>query len=159
LIQDRQVPPSRICIEITETALMADPARGQQAVRELADAGFSVSLDDFGQGYTSLSQLGQLPLREVKIDRAYVFRAARSATDAAIVVAVIKIAHSLGLTVVAEGVEEPETLSLLREWGCDGYQGWLLGRPVPAGELSVPGGSAVVPQPRQAEADTPAPRR
>jgi EAL domain-containing protein (putative c-di-GMP-specific phosphodiesterase class I) len=162
LVRQSNVPTRRICIEITETALMADPGRAQQALRQLADAGFFLSLDDFGQCYTSLSQLGRLPLQEVKIDRAYVSRAAGSATDAAIVAAVIEIGHSLGLTVVAEGVEETETLSLLQEWGCDGYQGWLLGRPVPAAELTAAAAlssdalalaARAVPQPRSAAAD------
>lgn len=157
LVQDSHVSPNRICIEITETALMADPGRGRQALGQLSNAGFSLSLDDFGQGYTSLSQLGRLPLREVKIDRAFVSRATHSATDAAIVAAVIEIGHSLGMNVVAEGVEDVETLSLLHEWGCDGYQGWLLGRPVPAPQLSasvqVPSGVGVVPQQPSCQAD------
>jgi EAL domain-containing protein (putative c-di-GMP-specific phosphodiesterase class I) len=136
---------------------MADPARSQVALRRLADAGFALSLDDFGQGYTSLSQLGRLPLREVKIDRAYVAGAPTSATDAAIVSAVIGIAHSLGLSVVAEGVEGPEALALLREWGCDGYQGWLLGRPVPAAQLASAAAppatpNTLIPGPRAAGA-------
>ena len=127
-------------VEITETALMADPRRVLTTARRLADLGVTVSLDDFGTGYASLMHLRQFPLAEVKIDRSFVRRMADDAYDASIVRSIIELARSLGLRVVAEGVEDEATSRLLADAGCDIAQGWYYGKAVPATDLAGIGG-------------------
>jgi EAL domain-containing protein (putative c-di-GMP-specific phosphodiesterase class I) len=131
------VAADRLIVEITETALMADPTRAAAALRRLDEAGVRISLDDFGIGQTSLSQLSQLPLAEVKIDKTFVFDMLRDSAHASIVRAVIELAHSLGFVVVAEGVEDEATMGALETLDCDVAQGYLLARPMPA--TSIPG--------------------
>jgi diguanylate cyclase len=121
----------RLVLEITETALFADVDRAGSVLRRLADAGVTISLDDFGQGQTSLGYLSRLPLRELKIDRAFVTDMAHDEPHAAIVRSVVELAHNLGFVVVAEGVEDVDTLTALRETGCDAAQGYVISRPMP----------------------------
>ncbi|RLV50815.1 bifunctional diguanylate cyclase/phosphodiesterase [Nocardioides mangrovicus] len=128
--------PGCLTIEITETALMADPARATASLMRLAKTGVLVSVDDFGQGQTSLSQLARLPVAEVKIDKAFVMHLDQSATDAAIVQSITDLAHRLGLEVVAEGVESQPILELLRDAGCEIAQGYHISRPMPAAVLA-----------------------
>jgi diguanylate cyclase (GGDEF)-like protein len=130
------VPPSLLQLEITESALMADPHRVLATITRLDRMGVAISLDDFGTGYSSLQHLRRLPLAEVKIDRSFVLGMATSAGDAAIVRSVIDLAGALGLRVVAEGVEDERTWRLLHAAGCDAAQGWFHARPMPAGELT-----------------------
>ncbi len=118
-------------IEITETALMADQDRVFSTVRHLADLGVGLSLDDFGTGYSSLLHLRELPLSEVKIDQSFVRSMANSPIDRAIVRSIIELSHTLGLRVVAEGVEEEPIGRLLAEAGCDLAQGWHYATPMP----------------------------
>ena len=99
--------------------------------------GISISVDDFGTGYSSLISLQRLPVDELKIDRAFVQGLPNDADSAAIVTATIGMAHSLGLGVVAEGVETPEQLAFLEERGCDAYQGFLFSHPVPPEEWTA----------------------
>lgn len=136
-LREAAVSPAQICLEITETALMIDPEQARETLQRLAEVGLRLSLDDFGQGYTSLSQLGHLPVTEIKIDRAFVAGASTRPADAAVVRAVSDLGHALGLEVVAEGVEDAETLLLMRDAGCDGFQGYLLARPLPAAQLAT----------------------
>jgi EAL domain-containing protein (putative c-di-GMP-specific phosphodiesterase class I) len=117
-------------VEITETALMADPERVFATVRQLADLGVGLSLDDFGTGYSSLLHLRELPLREVKIDQSFVQSMADSPNDRAIVRSIIELSHALGLRVVGEGVEDAHIASLLSTAGCDLAQGWHFGAPM-----------------------------
>jgi diguanylate cyclase (GGDEF)-like protein len=117
-------------IEITETALMADPERVFATVHQLAHLGVALSLDDFGTGYSSLLHLRELPLREVKIDQSFVRSMAQSPTDRAIVRSIIELSHALGLRVVAEGVEDAHIARLLSVAGCDLAQGWHYGAPM-----------------------------
>jgi diguanylate cyclase len=126
------VDPRLLTLEITENALLGDSERAVQVLGELTDLGVELSIDDFGTGYSSLAALRRLPVREVKIDRSFVVRMERDQADAAIVRSVVGLAHALGLRVVAEGVEEPETLSELASMGCDIVQGYLMSRPLPA---------------------------
>ncbi len=124
-------------VEITETALMADPRRVLSTVQLLSDLGVALSLDDFGTGYSSLLHLRRLPLAEVKIDRSFVQRMAHDPDDEAIVRSIIELSDALGLRTVAEGVEDFATAQLLADAGCDIGQGWLYARPMPAPELTA----------------------
>ena len=120
-------------LEITETALMADTTAAGRALRDLRGLGLHLSVDDFGTGYSSLTYLKRFPVEAIKIDRSFVTGLGLEADDTSIVEAVIRLGHSLGLSVVAEGVETPLQLNRLRELGCDKGQGYLFGRPRPAG--------------------------
>jgi diguanylate cyclase (GGDEF)-like protein len=129
------LPPSQVQLEITESALMADPARVLDTISRLARVGVAIALDDFGTGYSSLQHLRRLPLTEVKIDRSFVVGMADDPDDAAIVRSIIELAGALGLRVVAEGVEDERVLRALHDAGCHVAQGWLHARPMPPGEL------------------------
>jgi EAL domain-containing protein (putative c-di-GMP-specific phosphodiesterase class I) len=129
------VPAERLLLEINETALVADPERAARGLRRLADAGVRVSLDDFGQGQTSLAFLSTLPLHEVKIDKGFVLDMLEDTAHAAIVRSVIELAHNLDFEVVAEGVETEQILAAITDLGCDLAQGFLLARPMPAERL------------------------
>jgi diguanylate cyclase (GGDEF)-like protein len=131
-----RVPPERLIIEVTETALLTDPERAASTLAELAAAGVGVSIDDFGQGQTSLGYLSALPIHELKIDRSFVMDMLENAGHAAIVRSIIDLGHNLSLRVVSEGVETDDILATLRESGCDVAQGYLLARPMPAGALA-----------------------
>ncbi|MEV4638676.1 EAL domain-containing protein [Actinoplanes sp. NPDC049548] len=126
------VPADLLQLEITESALMADPHRVLDTITRLDRMGVAISLDDFGTGYSSLQHLRRLPLSEVKIDRSFVLGMAAHPGDAAIVRSVIALAGSLGLRVVAEGVEDERTWRLLAADGCHAAQGWFHARPMPA---------------------------
>lgn len=120
-------------LEITETALMADTEAAGQALRDLRGLGLHLSVDDFGTGYSSLTYLKRFPVEAIKVDRSFVAGLGLEADDTSIVEAVVRLGHSLGLSVVAEGVETALQLNHLRELGCDRGQGYLFGRPRPAG--------------------------
>jgi EAL domain-containing protein (putative c-di-GMP-specific phosphodiesterase class I) len=126
------IDPGRLVLEITETALFTDVERATAVLTRLAAAGVPISLDDFGQGQTSLGFLSRLPLRELKVDRSFVSDLPEDEAHAAIVRSVVELAHNLGLVVVAEGVEDEQTVSALQAMGCDLAQGYVLSRPVPA---------------------------
>lgn len=123
------VDHQRITIEITESAAMEHPETALDVLTRLRLRGFSLSLDDFGTGYSSLVQLQRLPFAELKIDRSLISDCLASEQTRIIVKAIIDLGHNLGLTVVAEGVEDQETLNLLRGWSCDLIQGYFLSRP------------------------------
>ena len=119
-------------LEITETTLMEDTFTASSVFRELRSLGLHLSVDDFGTGYSSLTYLKRFPVEAIKIDRSFVSGLGLEDDDTSIVEAVVRLGHSLGLTVVAEGVETPLQLSGLRDLGCDTAQGYLFGRPRPA---------------------------
>ena len=123
--------PSRLEIEITEGILMENPERAVETLGALRDAGVRVSLDDFGTGYSSLSYLRQFPLDKIKIDKSFIMDLASDPQSASIVEALVTLAHTLDLTVTAEGVETSEQLAALQRHLCDQVQGFLLGRPSP----------------------------
>jgi diguanylate cyclase (GGDEF)-like protein len=129
------VPASCLVVEITETALMTDPEVAGDVLARLSVAGVRISVDDFGQGQTSLGYLSTLPLHELKIDKSFVSDLPHNPGHAAIVRSVVDLGHNLGLQVVAEGVETQETVALLTATGCDVAQGYLLARPMPAADL------------------------
>jgi diguanylate cyclase (GGDEF)-like protein len=122
-------------LELTESAVMQDAESSIQVLRQLSGLGVRISVDDFGTGYSSLSYLRRLPLDKLKIDRSFIREVAASRDDAEIVRAIISLAHSLHLKVIAEGVETAEQLSFLRGLGCDQYQGFHCSPPVPADEF------------------------
>ena len=128
----RGLGANQLVIEITETSFASDPERAAQQVAALFDAGIKVSLDDFGQGFTSLSQLAHLKVKELKIDRSFVAEMLANTKSHAIVASVIELGHQLGLNVVAEGVEDNRSLDALRLLGCDTAQGFHLARPLAA---------------------------
>ena len=136
-LRETGLPASALEIEITERIAMLDVARAVEVLRALRTLGVRISLDDFGTGYSSLSYLKTLPVDTVKLDQSFVRNITTDAGDAAIATAVIAMAHSLSLTVVAEGVETPEQLSFLRERGCDLAQGHLVGVSMSAERLEV----------------------
>ncbi len=129
------VHPTQLLLELTETSVVTDHARAEHLLRALASGGVHVSIDDFGQGYTSLGFLGHLPVSELKIDRMFVVAMQASAEDRAIVASVIELGHQLGLTVVAEGVETASVLRELDELGCDIAQGYYFARPMRVDEV------------------------
>jgi EAL domain-containing protein (putative c-di-GMP-specific phosphodiesterase class I) len=125
----------RIKLEITESALMTEPARVLETMNELRALGFGFSIDDFGTGYSSLAYLQRLPVEEIKIDRSFVGELSHNSGSEAIVRATIELAGGLGLDVVAEGVEDESTWQSLGRLGCSTAQGYFLSRPMPASEV------------------------
>lgn len=131
------VPAGALQLEITEHVLLEDPQRAADTMAGLTGHGVKMSLDDFGTGYSSLVHLRRLPVSELKIDRSFVARLAVDAQDAEIVRCTVDLAHSLGLLVVAEGVEDDETWERLRDLGCDAVQGWLVAAAMPPQEATA----------------------
>jgi len=137
LLRRQGVDPGRLCIELTESTVMADPERAQSVLERIASTGVRISIDDFGTGHSSLTYLKSLPAHELKIDMSFVSGMTVSRQDRMIVLATIHLAQSLGLRVVAEGVETHEVHNALRALGCDYAQGYLYGRPQPAEEAAA----------------------
>ena len=135
LVDEHDVAPSQLAIEITERMLISDIERVSMVARALAERGIGLSLDDFGTGYASLQQLRQLPLREVKVDRSYISGVVDNPTDRAIVASVHQLARALGVDVVAEGVEDEGIAQALAELPGMIGQGWYFGRPMSTEEL------------------------
>ena len=131
------VSPARITLELTETAAMRDAVQMMDVLTRLRVKGFKLSIDDFGTGYSSLVQLHRLPFNEIKIDRTFVSGCATSPESRSIVRLVVDLAHALGMTAVAEGVESPEAMRLLRELGCDEAQGAFIAGPLAAVDVPV----------------------
>lgn len=132
LLARHGIPAELLELEITESALMADPARAQRLLEALAAMGVRLSIDDFGAGYTSLGQLKNLPVTEIKIDKSFIINMGTQPSDALIAQSIIELGHNLGLTVLAEGIETAETLTHLRKFDCDIAEGYYICRPVPA---------------------------
>jgi diguanylate cyclase len=128
--------PRSLEIELTESALMIDPERSAAALKLLRSMGITVAIDDFGTGYSSLSYLRRLPIDKLKIDRSFIRDLPTSGTDESIVRAIVSLAHSVGLQVVAEGVETVEQLERIRALGCDQWQGYYCCPPQPAAQLA-----------------------
>ncbi len=135
VLQEHHVDPAALTLEITEGSLMADPARTIGVLGRLSALGTSVSIDDFGTGFSSLGYLKRLPADEVKIDRSFVAGMLTNLSDAAIVRSTIDLAHNLGLRAVAEGVQDSRTWTALADLGCDHAQGFYISPPLPGDEL------------------------
>ncbi len=135
LKQQHEIPDDVITLEVTEDAVVADPIKATELLNYLHEHGFKLSIDDYGTGYSSLAQLKQLPVQELKVDRSFVQQLANDESDQIIVKSSIEMAHNLGLTVVAEGIEDKETLTWLAEKGCELAQGYFISRPQPAAQL------------------------
>ncbi len=131
------LPPCALLLEITERLLLEDGQLASDTLEELRRHGIGMSLDDFGTGYSSLVRLRRLPVGELKIDRSFVSRMVADDHDAAVVRCSVQLAHSLGLTVVAEGVEDDETWDRLSAMGCDAVQGWLVSAALPADQATA----------------------
>ncbi len=134
------LPPGELCLEVTESALMREPSAAAEVLTALRGLGVRLAIDDFGTGYSSLAQLWKLPLDTLKIDRSFVAGLDGPAeSDAeAIITGIVRMAHSMGLTVVAEGAENDRQVRVLRDLGCDRAQGFHFGRPAPADEAFGP---------------------
>ncbi|WP_203781702.1 putative bifunctional diguanylate cyclase/phosphodiesterase [Paractinoplanes rishiriensis] len=130
------VPSEMLTLELTESAMISNPARATAVVRELGALGIRLSIDDFGTGYSSISLLQKLPVHEVKLDRTFVTRMGSDDTDGTIVRALLELGHGFHLQVVAEGIEDLDTWTTLDSLGCDVIQGFYLGKPMPAADFA-----------------------
>ena len=128
--------PNALILELTESAIADDPSRARQVLTSLHALGVRLSIDDFGTGYSSLAQLKRLPVDEIKLDRTFIGQPAEDGSDSIFVRATIELAHTLGLRVVAEGIEDGEMLERLKALGCDTGQGYFIGRPMPPETLT-----------------------
>ena len=132
-----RLPPNRLELEITESTLLANSGETVALLHQLRALGVRIALDDFGTGYSSLSYLRSFPFNKIKIDQSFVRDLETNRELAAIVGAIVGLASSLGMTTVAEGVETPQQLALVRDQGCAKVQGYLFSRPRPAGEVAA----------------------
>ncbi len=130
LLAHHQLPPSRLELEVTESAVMTDPARAIDCIRRLAETGIQVSIDDFGTGYSSMTNLKDFMVAKIKIDRSFVKDMTSRHSDDVIVRSTIELGHNLGLKVVAEGVEDEAAWERLKALGCDSAQGYYMSRPL-----------------------------
>jgi len=137
ILLETGLAPGRLELEITEGVLIEDFDRGLALLRRLKALGVRISMDDFGSGYSSLSYLQAFPFDKIKIDRAFVINLGRNPQSAAIVSAVIDLAHGLNMSIVAEGVETAEQLAFLTPEDCDSVQGYLIGKPLPIAQYSA----------------------
>ncbi|AWK86688.1 putative bifunctional diguanylate cyclase/phosphodiesterase [Azospirillum thermophilum] len=135
ILIDTGLPAANLKLELTETALFTHSVTAREMLTELRGAGVRLVLDDFGTGYSSLALLRRVPVESLKIDKSFVQAMVTDRDAAAIVHAVVELAHALGMTVIAEGVETTEQLHYLRAFRCDRIQGYLLGRPMAAAEV------------------------
>jgi EAL domain-containing protein (putative c-di-GMP-specific phosphodiesterase class I) len=140
------VPPERLVLEVTESAIMTDHARAREILEQLHARGIEIAIDDFGTGYSSFANLRKLPVSEIKIDKSFVQSMSKCAEDRVIVDSVIALGHKLDLNVVAEGVESHTEWIALSHLHCDIAQGYYLSRPLPAEKLSDWTRSFVPPQ-------------
>jgi len=136
LLDSTHIDPSCLELEITEGVMMENTQKAITVLQRLRGLGLKLSIDDFGTGYSSLTYLKRLPIHKLKIDQSFVRQMAQGTGDAAIVQAVIALGRNLGLSVIAEGVEDAGQRALLHQWGCDEIQGYFYGRPVPAREAA-----------------------
>ncbi len=130
LCQQHQIPAEQIMLELTETGAMDDPIASLDILTRLRMKGFQLSIDDFGTGFSSMLQLVRMPFSEVKVDKSFVMTAQHSRESRLVIKAIIDLAHSLGMLVIAEGIEDESTLQFLKQLGCDKAQGYFISRPL-----------------------------
>jgi len=136
LLHDHGLDPSKLVLEITESAIMKDAAYALKTLRDIKTRGIILAIDDFGTGYSSLAHLKRLPLDELKIDKSFVMNLSGEATDDGVIVrSTIDLGHNMELKVVAEGVETAEGYEILKRFGCDMAQGYFISRPIPSPQL------------------------
>lgn len=132
LLTDHNVSAESLILEITESAVMEDPARAMEVLKELNAMDLTLSIDDYGTGYSSMAYLKSLPVQEIKIDKSFVMNLAENAGDEILVRSTIDLGHNLGLKVTAEGIEDQGSLDILKRYGCETGQGYFISKPVPA---------------------------
>jgi diguanylate cyclase (GGDEF)-like protein len=137
LLTKHNLSASMIMLEITESAFINNPDEAIKVLHKLKNIGFSLSIDDYGTGYSSLSQLKKMPVDELKIDKSFVLKLEHEKYDQAIVQSTIELAHNIGLSVVAEGVETLESFSMLKKWNCNKIQGYYISRPISAEDFEI----------------------
>jgi len=137
LVSDHNIEPGKLVMEITESDLVEDLDRSLMVLKQFEIAGYRFSIDDYGTGYSSLAQLKNLPVDELKIDRTFIHQLMTDPDDQLIVKSTIDLAHGLGLRVVAEGVEDKQILSWIMASGCDSAQGFYISKPLPAEQLET----------------------
>jgi predicted signal transduction protein with EAL and GGDEF domain len=137
LLAETGFSPKYLTLEITENAMMSDPEHAVKILGHLSAMGIRLAVDDFGTGFSSLGYLKRLPVNELKIDKSFVFDMVKNDNDAVIVRSTIDLAHNLGLKVVAEGVEDKDTMDLLKILRCDTAQGYLISKPIPAKDFEA----------------------
>ena len=136
-LSDASLPPAKLMLEITESAIMRDAAYGQKILADLKRRGICLAIDDFGTGYSSLAHLKRLPVDELKIDKSFVLNLTERASDDLVIVrSTIELGHNMGLVVIAEGVETAESWAVLKHLGCDMAQGYYMSPPLPAREFT-----------------------
>jgi EAL domain-containing protein (putative c-di-GMP-specific phosphodiesterase class I) len=137
IVESSGIDPSRLKLELTESVVVNNVADTIEKMHQLKVLGLSFSMDDFGTGYSSLAYLKRLPLDQLKIDQSFVRDISQDPSDAAIVQTIITMGNTLGLNVIAEGVETQVQLDFLKKYGCRTYQGYLFSRPVPLAEFEA----------------------
>jgi EAL domain-containing protein (putative c-di-GMP-specific phosphodiesterase class I) len=150
MLEIRGLDASMLTVEVTETTLLIDPARATAVLTTLRNLGVRVSVDDYGTGYSSLARLRDLPVDELKLDRSFIAHIDDDERFEVIVESTVELAHALGLTLVAEGIETFEALQRVSAFGCDVGQGYHISRPMPADELAQWLHTPAVPAPRSA---------
>ncbi|MCK6370731.1 MAG: GGDEF domain-containing phosphodiesterase [Gammaproteobacteria bacterium] len=131
------LPAGQLTLELTETSLMQNPVASARVLKRLRQLGIRMSIDDFGTGYSSLAYLRDLPADELKVDRAFISRILQSARDRDIVASIVRLGHAVDLEVVAEGIEDAETVAAVAAMGCDTGQGYHFAAPLPAGDFEA----------------------
>lgn len=137
LLALRDIDPALITLEITEDCFIADPEQAMLILERLRELGVELSIDDYGTGFSSLTYIRRLPVTELKLDRTFLTGAPRDRRAVSVIRSTVDLAHSLGLRIVAEGIENLDALALVDDLGCDAAQGYLMGRPVPADDFDL----------------------
>jgi len=130
MVKAAAVSNGQVVFEVTETATLADPDASLLALRQIRKAGIGISIDDYGTGQSTISYLQRLPIGEIKLDKSFVQSMVTDKSNQVIVKSTIAMAHELGLKIVAEGIEDQQTMDLLMQYGCDIGQGWHISKPV-----------------------------
>jgi EAL domain-containing protein (putative c-di-GMP-specific phosphodiesterase class I) len=136
LLSEFTMAPNKLILEVTESAVMGDPEVAINSLNMLSRMGIKLSIDDFGTGFSSMAQLKKMPVDEIKIDKAFVLELATNEEDQVMVKTLVALAKNLGLSTVAEGVENEDSVVLLRDMGCSTAQGFHLSRPLPAKDIT-----------------------